>query len=190
MKKFTTVLGICCLLPLIVLVIIVLLNKKISVTKEAPNSYVAPLNQAIPLTGNSFPDFSITEINGEIITRDSLKGKPAIIWFTTTWCVPCQIGAKKVAMLDNELGGDKFNVLVIFVDSRESKNDLINWRNRFANPDWKLAFNNGLAEKIGIKYLDSKYLLDSNGMIKNIDFGIVDDRYLDLIRSIVVESKK
>lgn len=143
-----------------------------------------------------FPDFTVTEVDGQVITRDSLKGKPAIIWFTTSWCVPCQIGAKqKVAPLDNELGGNSFNVLVIFVDPRETKSDLTNWREQFANPDWMVAFDNfasktdSLSAKVGLKFLDSKFLLDKNGVIKNIDFQIADEDYLNVIRQVVEEDK-
>ena len=139
--------------------------------------------------GNAFPDFSAIDVEGASLSNKSLKGKPAIVWFTTTWCTPCQIGAKKVAQLQNELGDNRLNVLVYFVDPKESADDLRNWRNQFANPNWRLVFNNGLAEKIGIKFLDSKYLLDKDGVIKDFNTRIADDQYLALIRSVVNTGK-
>ena len=141
--------------------------------------------------GDIFPDFKVIEVGGREITRDSMKGKPAIVWFTTSWCVPCQIGARDVAKVDNELGGKAFDVLVVFVDPRESKNDLINWRKRFANEDWMVAFDNEttlLSQKVNLKYLDSKFLLDKNGAIQNIDFAIVDEAYLNTIRRAAAEN--
>jgi len=141
--------------------------------------------------GTSFPDFTVTEVDGRTVTKDTLKGKPAIIWFTTSWCVPCQIGAKKVAPLANELGGRAFEVLVIFVDPKEKNSDLINWRKQFANEDWMVAFDNeltNLAKRVNLKFLDSKFLLDKNGVIKNIDFKQADENYLNTIRGVVKEN--
>lgn len=138
--------------------------------------------------GEPFPEFTVTEVDGRTITKESLKGKAAIIWFTTSWCVPCQIGAKEVAPLDNELGGKAFEVLVIFVDSRETDADLINWRKSFANSDWMVAFDNeltNLAQRINLKFLDSKFILDKDGVVQNIDFKIADGSYLSTIREIV-----
>lgn len=151
----------------------------------------ASLEQPKIKVGEIFPDFEVTEVSGTSITRDSLRGKPAIVWFTTSWCVPCQIGARDVSKLDNELGGKAFNVLVIFVDLSEKDSDLINWRKSFANEDWMVAFDNeltNLAKKAEIRFLDSKFLLDKNGVIKNIDFKVADQNYLNTIERIVKEN--
>ena len=142
--------------------------------------------------GAPFPAFSLTEVDGRTVTRDSLKGTPAIIWFTTAWCVPCQIGAREVARLDREVGGKAFDVLVVFVDPRETDADLRDWRRRFANEDWMVAFDNrptSLAARVSLRYLDSKFLLDRNGVIQNIDFKIADADYLRTIRQVVRESQ-
>ncbi len=159
-------------------------------TKDLQNS--SSVTQPTELNvGAPFPDFKVTDVDGKNITRDSLKGKPAVIWFTASWCTPCQIGAKEVSRLDNETGGKAFEVLVIFVDPKENDNDLRNWRKNFANEDWIVAFDNDLtklAAKVNLKFLDSKFLLDKNGVIKNIDFKKADDDYLNTIRKVVEEN--
>jgi len=182
MNKFLTIAVICCALPIIVIALLAWRGNQQG-SPNTPQQKEKANNEVVSATvGKEFPTFSVIDVDGKSITNQTLKDKPTIIWFTTTWCTPCQIGAKKVAELNKELG-NSLNVLVFFVDPRESENDLRKWRDSYASPDWKLAFNNGLAEKIGIKFLDSKYFLDKDGMILDFNTQIVDDYYLNLLRS-------
>lgn len=152
---------------------------------------LASVAEAAVKVGGLFPDFRVTDVDGRIVTRDSLGGKPSIIWFTTSYCVPCQIGARVVAGLDDELGGNAFNVLVLFVDPGESSADLVSWRDQFANPDWIVAFdpNLTLAKEVQLRFLDTKILLDENGIITNIDVNIADQGYLALLRQAVGKAR-
>ncbi|MBI3573220.1 MAG: redoxin domain-containing protein [Candidatus Kerfeldbacteria bacterium] len=183
MKKQNFIIILCCVLPLVVIGLIFFYRS--GSTNRSSNAS-QPGNQRVNSgADNAFPEFSVTDIDGQTISSGTLKGKPAIIWFTTSWCTPCQIGAKKVAQLQTGLGDNKLNVLVVFVDPKEAASDLRNWRNQFANPDWKLAFNNGLAESMKIQFLDSKFLLSEDGTIRDFNTRLVDDQYLKLIRSTV-----
>lgn len=142
-----------------------------------------------PEVGKLFPPFRLTDTGGRKLTRSSLRGKPSIVWFTTSYCVPCQVGAKSVAQLDDELGAGKFNVLVVFVDPSEPESALTEWKDSFANPGWLAALDddNTLANEVGLRALDTKFLLASNGVIQDIDLDIADEDYLDLIKESVEE---
>jgi len=136
--------------------------------------------------GKPFPSFALVDVNGKAINRKTLAGKPYILWFTAGFCVPCQIGAVKVSKLDDTLGGKAFRVVVVFVDPREPLASLQDWKRKFARPDWQLAYDSkadSLVKKFAIKFLDTKYLVDSKGILQNADYQMVDDRYIGLLRA-------
>jgi thiol-disulfide isomerase/thioredoxin len=147
-----------------------------------------PKAPASPVIGAPFPAFELVDVDGNTINNETVSGKPTILWFTTSWCVPCQIGARRVAAVDDELAGDAFDVVVVFVDPRESDDDLRLWKRRFANPDWVVAFDNAaapLAQMAMVQYLDTKFLIDASGLLVDTDVQIAKGAYLRKIRSVV-----
>jgi thiol-disulfide isomerase/thioredoxin len=137
--------------------------------------------------GEPFPAFAVTDVDGRVVTSDSLRGAPAILWFTTSYCVPCQVGAREVAALDDRLGGDAFRVVVLFVDPAEGPAALTGWRERFGRPDWTVALDRdgAFARAVDLRALDTKLLLDARGVLRDVDVYPVDAAYLDLLRRTV-----
>ena len=138
--------------------------------------------------GRAFPRFEMEDLKGNRFTPANLAGKPYILWFTAAWCVPCQVGAERVGKLDNQLGGDAFKVLVVFVDDNEPEGALRRWRQKYAPADWIIGYDDStqsLQRMVSLQYLDSKYLVDADGVLRNVDFQIARNDYLDLIRRVV-----
>jgi len=74
------------------------------------------------------PDFQLTDSVKGNITKENFSGKPLFIFFTATYCIPCQIGAQNLAKYDDEHGGNAFNVLIVFIDDRETDNQFVDWK--------------------------------------------------------------
>lgn len=134
---------------------------------------------------SSFPSFAVHDVGGNKVTLASLRGKPALLWFTSTECDPCQRGAKRVAAFRKQIGEDKFKVLVLFIPPAAPDSALSEWRSQFGASDWVVAQDAGLSSKIGLRVLDSKYFLDANGVVRNTDFAEVDDSYLQTLGTLV-----
>ncbi len=76
-------------------------------------------------------------------------------------------------------------MLVVFVDPTEPISALRSWRSRFGRDDWLLVEDVGLARVVGLRFLDTKFLLDRAGVIRDVDVRIADDAYLERIRELV-----
>lgn len=119
--------------------------------------------------GKIAPDFVLVDPQKGQITKQTFAGKPLFIFFTTTWCTPCQLGAKNLAKYDDEKGGNAFNVLIVFVDDKETDAQFIEWKQKFGNEDWYVAKGIKMAQTYNVQYLDTKYVFDKDGVIRWVD---------------------
>lgn len=133
--------------------------------------------------GELFTDFRLATVDGSQVTPDKLRGSDTILWFTTTYCVPCQIGAQEYQSLDEELGDEAPTMLFVFLDPQEPDAALREFRSRFGLPQWQMAMDTDqLAQRAGVQVLDTKIFIDETGIVRDIDTAPVDDTYLADVR--------
>jgi cytochrome c biogenesis protein CcmG/thiol:disulfide interchange protein DsbE len=70
-----------------------------------------------PLVGKPAPPFSLTPVGGgSPVTLDSLRGRPIVLNFWATWCVPCFEEHPVLVRAASALGQDVHFVGVIYED--------------------------------------------------------------------------
>lgn len=133
--------------------------------------------------GEPFTDFRLTTVDGAQVTPDQLRGSDTILWFTTTYCVPCQIGAMEYRELDEQLGDQAPTMLFVFLDPQEPDAALQEFRTKFGLPQWHMAMDTDqLAQRAGVQVLDTKIFVDETGIVRDIDTAPIDDSYLADVR--------
>lgn len=133
--------------------------------------------------GKPFPDFRLTTVDGAQITTAKLAGGDTILWFTTSYCVPCQIGAVKYQPLAKELGAKAPTMLFVFVDPQEPAAALQGFRTKYALPQWQMALDTDtLGQRAGVQVLDTKIFVDKSGVVRDINTVPVNDSYLTTVR--------
>src|SRR5213593_2754476 len=67
--------------------------------------------------GDKAPDFRLVDLAGKAVSRDSLRGRPAVVWFTASYCTPCQEGALALQRVLARVGGnDRVAVGMVYID--------------------------------------------------------------------------
>jgi thiol-disulfide isomerase/thioredoxin len=69
-----------------------------------------------PLQGEPAPPFTLEDINGQMVSLASFKGKALVINFWATWCVPCNIETPWLIELRNRYAPQGLEVLAISAD--------------------------------------------------------------------------
>ncbi len=77
------------------------------------------------------PDFSLSDLSGNIISLDQFRGKVVVIDFWATWCPPCRMTIPELVRLQKE--HDNLIVIGVSLDNPNSMTDkrLAEFKRRF-----------------------------------------------------------
>ncbi len=65
-----------------------------------------------------------------------------------------------------EEGDGAFNVLIIFVDDKETNDQFVEWKQKFGRDDWYVSKGIEMAKLYEVQQLDTKYVFDKSGIIQ------------------------
>jgi thiol-disulfide isomerase/thioredoxin len=128
--------------------------------------------------GATAPDGEITTLGGKTETVADLRGKPALIWFVTTWCSSCQAGTQAMAQHVATLAADGVRVVEVenYADLGQSGPPMGTFAktlagSAFSNPDWTFGeASSTLTHTYNPKaYLDIYYLINAKGKITYVN---------------------
>lgn len=117
-----------------------------------------------PLVGKQAPPFDLTTFDGaQVISRQSLSGRPAVINFWASWCAPCYAEHPVLVNASRDLAGEVSFVGVIYEDTDENIERFLSRMPPFGptltDPGGKAAI------AYGVYGAPETFFLDSDGVV-------------------------
>ena len=118
------------------------------------------------------PPFSITTIDGQHISLDSLAGKVVLIDFWATWCGPCRAALPHIREIAHRFQEQPFVVISISLDKDENK-----WKDFVAKNQmtWLQyrdgSFDGQIAKIFGVNAIPATFTIDADGVLEDQHVG-------------------
>jgi len=77
---------------------------------------VAAIN--IASTPSRLPDLAFNDASGKPVTLADFRGRTVLLNLWATWCVPCRKEMPALDALQEKLGGERFQVVAVNIDTR------------------------------------------------------------------------
>jgi thiol-disulfide isomerase/thioredoxin len=140
------------------------------------------------------PAFTVTTIDGQHISMDSLAGRVVLIDFWATWCGPCRESLPHLRKVVQQFQGQPFVALSVSLDSDEGK-----WKDFVGkNGMTWLQYRDGgfagvISRKFNVDAIPATFSIDADGVLEDQHVGDADieGKLKKMIaRAIELEQKK
>jgi cytochrome c biogenesis protein CcmG/thiol:disulfide interchange protein DsbE len=143
-----------------------------------------PTELPTALLNKPVPTFSLPALGNkdEMLTQDSLKGKPALLNVWATWCPTCKEEHAQLNKISREEGVTIYGIN--YKDERASAND---WLARYSNPYVVNIYDEAgsLGLDLGVYVAPETYVIDASGIIRYRHVGAVDQAVWEKLRTIL-----
>lgn len=132
------------------------------------------VNQATgPQIGFIAPDFTLKDLDGNIVKLSDFRGKPVYLNFWTSWCPPCKAEIPEIQKFYQQ-NKDKVAVLAVNLTFNDKVSDVINiLKANTANFPVLLDTNanSSVADSYQVYGIPASFFIDKNGIIRETHVG-------------------
>ncbi len=123
--------------------------------------------------------FTLTSVQGDTLSMQSLKGKVIIMDFWATWCGPCRVQHPLYEEVKQRFKG-RDDVVFLSVNSDESHAGVPEFLEK-NNWDKRVYYESGLAAALRIDSIPTALIINRRGEIASRMNGFVPERFVDLM---------
>lgn len=132
--------------------------------------------------GQVAPNFTLTDINGDEVSLESLRGKYVLLDFWAGWCQPCRVENPNFVNAYKRFGGDNFEIFGVSLDRSDE-----DWREAVKEDGltWTLVHDTdgSVANTYAVQSIPTTLLLDKEGVI--IDKQLRGEALIDKLESLL-----
>jgi len=124
-----------------------------------------------PLIGKTAPSFTLTAIDGRRVSSTGLRGRPYVVNFWASWCIPACVEEHPIVIDAQRRYGSR--VAIIGVLYQDSPDDALRFLARYGDGGWpQLIDEDGrLAIDYGVMGPPETYFVDTSGVVRAKQFG-------------------
>ena len=121
--------------------------------------------------GDAAPDFALAVLGIESAgSLSATHGKVRYVDFWASWCAPCRVSIPEIVALQEDHGGDSFEVIGISVDERVE--DALDFLERFSMNYVNFSDPDGAtAEAYALRTMPTSFVIDPEGHITLVHEG-------------------
>jgi cytochrome c biogenesis protein CcmG/thiol:disulfide interchange protein DsbE len=134
-----------------------------------------PREVASPLIGRPAPAWTLTSLDGETMSSDDLAGRPYVVNFWASYCIPACVDEHPVLAAAHERYGDDLAIVGVLYSDEPADAEGFLARYGDAGYPHLLDTDGRLAIEFGVTGPPESYFVDADGILRGKQFGPLTD---------------
>ncbi|MDQ6681926.1 MAG: redoxin domain-containing protein [Chloroflexota bacterium] len=123
------------------------------------------------LVGRQMPTFTLRTIDGRTVSSESLRGRPVVLNFWASWCIPACVDEHAVLIDAARRAGGRAQFVGVLYQDRVD--DALGFLQRYGETPYPHLIDDGsrLAIDFGVTGPPETYFIDAAGVVRAKQFG-------------------
>lgn len=134
-----------------------------------------PREVASPRLDRPAPSWTLTTLDGETLSSDDLAGRPYLVNFWASWCIPACVDEHPVLAAAHERYGDELTVVGVLY--QDAPDDARAFLARYGDAGYPHVIDpdGRLAIEFGVTGPPETFFVDAEGVVRSRQFGPLTD---------------